>query len=142
VYLASLALGAKVMPEFAYRNSCRYKAWENTTPDIRQQVMKYKVLSEMTLEELMGKKLDHENREHSAKETAHREVKTHLEVQQYLQAMTYLRMQQLVRKKQATTMARARAQKSQATMQKSWRCLQKVTRRCRCSSLPSQKHSK
>jgi hypothetical protein len=69
-YLASLAPGAEVMPELAYRNSCIRKAWENATPDIHQQVMEYKALSEMTLEELMDKNPDNENSEHTAKETA------------------------------------------------------------------------
>ena len=51
-YLASLAPGANPMPEFAYRNSCTLKAWRNAPPDIHKQVMEYKKLSEMSLEEL------------------------------------------------------------------------------------------
>ena len=51
-YLASLAPGAKPMPEFAYRNSCILEAWKNTSSDIHKQVMDYKKLSEMSVEEL------------------------------------------------------------------------------------------
>lgn len=40
------------MPEFAYRNHCILEAWKNTPPDIHKQVMDYKKLSEMSVEEL------------------------------------------------------------------------------------------
>lgn len=52
VYLKSILDGSKPMLPFAHRNYCICKAWEDAPPDLCQQVMKYKELSEMSLEEL------------------------------------------------------------------------------------------
>ena len=62
-YLTSLAPGTEPKTEFAYRNSCTHEAWDNAPPDIHQQVMKYKGLTDMSLEELEGLEIDDKEEE-------------------------------------------------------------------------------
>lgn len=60
-YLASVAEETTPpMAEFAYRNTCTKRAWENASPDIRQQVIDYKKLKDMPLEELERMVIDDE----------------------------------------------------------------------------------
>lgn len=51
-YVASLAPDTEPMSEFAYRNSCIREAWEKAPSDIRQKVIEYKKMLDMSLEEL------------------------------------------------------------------------------------------
>jgi hypothetical protein len=60
------------MSEFAYRNSCIVQAWKNASPDIRRQVMDYKKLKDMSLEELEG--LESDNDEETGKRSAFKSV--------------------------------------------------------------------
>lgn len=53
-YLESITDGSEPMPKFAHRNYCIRKAWETAPADLRQHAIKYKELSEMSLEELEG----------------------------------------------------------------------------------------
>jgi hypothetical protein len=53
-YLESITDGSEPMPKFAHRNYCIRKAWETAPAHLRQHAIKYKELSEMSLEELEG----------------------------------------------------------------------------------------
>jgi hypothetical protein len=46
------------MSEFVYRNSCINQAWENASTDIHQEVIEYKRIKDMPLEELEHMEVD------------------------------------------------------------------------------------